>query len=251
MCNAKSLKNMNANTRIILTGTACILAGVLACALPSVASAAENPTPPVDNQMAGPPPSSGHVWMAGHWNSENGQWKWVAGHWDLPPSRSAVWVPGHWMQGSGGWAWVNGAWNVAEVPQSPDAPPLPPGEGAAQNANQAQGGQGMPMPSSPAPNVAGQYQYAPGTQVPAIYQQPTDTYYPPDYSVAYPGYYWDGAAWGWGFYPGFALGLGWWGPGWGHGGFVRGSGFGHHAGFAGHVGAGHSSGGHFSAGHSR
>jgi hypothetical protein len=227
---------MNTKIRVILSGAACIAAGALACSVPTIASAAD-PNVAVENQTQGPAPSQGHVWMAGHWNSENGQWKWVAGHWELPPSRSAVWVPGHWIQGGSGWVWVNGAWNVAEAPQSSEAPPQPPG---------VNGQPGVPTPSSPAPNVAGQYQYAPGGQPTDAYQAPADSYYySPDY--AYPGYYWDGSAWAWGFWPGFALGLGWWGPGWGggyyHGGYHGGY---HHAGgFAGHVGAGHSGGGHF------
>src|ERR1035438_4131792 len=64
-----------------------------------------------------------------------------------------------------------------------------------------------PMPSAPAPYVA--EQYGPNGQVPTIYQAPTETYYPPiDYSATYPGYYWDGAAWAWGVYPAFGIGLG-------------------------------------------
>jgi hypothetical protein len=236
---------MKTKIQIILSGTACLVAGALACAVPTIVSAAD-PNVALENQAPGPAPSTGHVWMAGHWNSENGQWKWVAGHWDLPPSRSAVWIPGHWIQGGNGWVWVNGAWNVAEAPQSAEAPPQPP----SPNGNYAPG-QGVPAPGSPAPNVAGQYQYAPGTQVPD--QAAADTYYPPDYSVAYPGYYWDGAAWAWGFYPGLALGLGWWGPGWGwgHGGYFygghgyHGGGYHHGGGFVGHGAAGHAGGGHF------
>jgi hypothetical protein len=166
-----------------------------------------------DNPMVGPPPSNDYVWMSGHWNSEGGQWKWVAGHWDLPPNRNAVWVAGHWVQGSSGWAWMNGAWNVAEAPQSPGAPPAPPGQGAGQGAPQ-----GIPMPSTPAPNAQGQYYSADG-QVPVAYQGATVTDYGPiDYSTAYPGYYWTGAAWAWGIYPGpFYFGLGW-GPGYYGGG---------------------------------
>ena len=229
---------MNATTRNILSGAACVAAAALAFSAPSVASAAETPTAAVDNQMMGPPPSPAHVWMSGHWNSEGGQWKWVAGHWDLPPSRSAIWVSGHWIQGNTGWVWVNGAWNIAEDPQSSETPPQPPGQAPAQ------GGQAIPMPSSPAPNVAGQY--APGTQVPVIDQPPTVTYYPPvDYSASYPGYYWTGDAWAWGLYPALAFGLGWWGPGyvgWGHGGWAHG----HFArGFAGHAGVSHIGGGHW------
>lgn len=194
--------------------------------------------------MTGSPPSRDYVWMAGHWNSEGGQWKWAAGHWDLPPSRSAVWISGHWIQGGTGWVWMNGAWNVAEVPQSPDAPPAPP----AQNTVQA-GGQGVPMPSSPAPDVEGMY--APEGQVPVAYQGQTETDYPPiDYSEGYPGYYWTGAAWAWGFYPGpISVGFGWGqryggsGRGYYHGGYFHGSHGSYVHGRAG--GNGHTSGGHW------
>jgi hypothetical protein len=234
---SKAFKTMNTKIRIILSGAACIVAGSLACLAPSTAYA-QNPPPPADNQMMGAAPSPAYVWMSGHWNSEGGQWKWMAGHWDLPPTRSAIWVAGHWIQGGSGWVWVNGAWNVAEAPQSSAVPPQPPGE---------QTSAAMPAPSTPPPNVAGQY--SAGGQVPALYQPPTDTYYPPiDYGAADPGYYWTGDAWAWGIYPAFGFGLGWWGPGnvgWGRGYYGRGFGGYHHAGFAGHVGAAHFGGGHW------
>lgn len=232
-----------------MPGMACIVAGALICLAPSIASAADYPAAPAENQVAGPPPSPGHVWMAGHWNSEGGQWKWISGHWDLPPSRSAVWISGHWVQGGSGWVWVNGAWNVAEAPQSPSAPPQPPGESpTAAFQTPAQNGQAVPMPSTPAPYAGGQY--AQGGQPPGVYQAPGDTYYPPvDYTTVYPSYYSDGYPWGWGIYPGIALGFGW-GPGywgWGRGGwgYVRGAGGWHHAGFVGRGGAAHFSGGHW------
>src|SRR5271169_4203802 len=191
---------MNARIGLILPGAACIAALALGLSIPTVASAANYPAAAAD-QMAGPPPSPAHVWMSGHWDFENGQWRWVAGHWDLPPTRSAIWVPGHWVQGGSGWVWMNGAWNVAEEPQSPAAPPQPPGQAPA-GASQA-----VPVPSTPAPGVIGQY--GPDGQAPTLYQPPTQTYDPPvDYSVAYPGYYWDGAAWAWGLYPAFGIGLG-------------------------------------------
>jgi hypothetical protein len=239
----KAFNIMNAKIRNILTGAACAVAGALVCAAPSIAYAADGQTTAVENVTAGPSPSPAHVWMAGHWDNEGGQWKWVAGHWDLPPTRSSVWVPGHWVQGGNSWVWVNGAWNVAEAPQSPSAPPQPPG------ASSDQAGPAVPMPSTPAPQVAGQY--VQGGQVPAIYQGPTDTYYPPiDYSAAYPGYYWDGAAWGWGFYPGFALGFGW-GPGFYGWGGRGGWGYGHGGGWHGARAVGHAGAAHFSGGHWR
>jgi hypothetical protein len=221
---------MNSKIRIVLAGAACMaaIAVIRAQSQPAAAPQA-NSMALADNQMVGAPPSRDYVWMSGHWNSEAGQWKWEAGHWDLPPNRNAVWVAGHWIQGSTGWTWMNGAWNVAEVPQSPSAPPMPPGQNVAQG-----GAQGVPMPSGPAPDVEGQY--APGGQVPVAYQGQTETDYPPaDYSVSYPGYsypgyYWNGDAWAWGFYPGpFAVGFGWgprfggFGGGYYRGGYFRGA----------------------------
>jgi hypothetical protein len=230
---------MNSKLRIVFAGAACMAACAIAGAQsPSLVAPQGEPTGPSGSQVMGPPPSHDYVWMAGHWNSESGQWKWVAGHWDLPPNRSAIWVAGHWIQGSSGWTWMNGAWNVAEAPQSPGSPPTPPGE------NQSMvNGQGMPMPSTPAPNVQGQY-YAQGGQVPVAYQGESVTDYGPvDYSVASPGYYWTGDAWAWGIYPGpFYFGLGF-GPRF----FGGGRGFGHFGGRFGHGGAhgfGHV-GGHF------
>jgi hypothetical protein len=225
---------MNSHTRFVLAGAACIAAVAVVRSQSPVPQAYS--APQAESQTMGSPPSRDYVWMAGHWNSEEGKWKWAAGHWDLPPNRSAVWVPGHWIQGSSGWVWTNGAWNVGEAPQSPDAPPAPPG----QNPDQAVG-QGVPMPSSPAPDVQGLY--SPQGQAPVAYQGETAVDYPPiDYSVGYPGYYWNGAAWAWGFYPGpFSFGLGWgprfggWGRGYYHGGYGHG---GHPGSFhgTGHVG---------------
>jgi hypothetical protein len=179
--------------------------------------------PAADTQVIGPAPSQAYVWMSGHWNSEGGQWKWMAAHWELPPSRSATWIAGHWISSGGNWVWVNGAWNIADEQQAQAGPPQPPGQDAA-------AAQGVPMPSTPAPLVAGQY--GPGGVSTRAIDQPavTTDYGPIDYSTgyypaygypgyAYPGYAWAGDPYYLGF-PGIAFGLGW-GPGfvgWGRGG---------------------------------
>ncbi len=176
--------------------------------------------------------------MAGHWNSEGGQWKWVAAHWELPPSRSAVWVGGHWVPQGGSWAWVNGAWNVTDTAQSQAGPPQPPAAG-------------VPTPSTPAPTIDGAY--APGGVVRAIDQPPVTTDYGPvEYSTPYPDYgYLPYYGWDWGFYPGAFID---WGPGfygWGGYGFAGYGGWGRGGGHYGRgdVGRGGFAGARGAAGH--
>jgi hypothetical protein len=201
--------------------------------------------------------------MTGHWNSESGQWKWVAAHWELPPSRSAVWVGGHWISQAGTWVWSNGTWDVPNAAQTQAGPPQPPNQASPSNGQVAvTGNQAVPMPSTPAPYMYGEY--GPGGVDRAIDQQPATTDYGPayDYEPDYPGYAyaWNYDPWYWGGYPwGFigGMGLGYWGGygHWGHGGF-HGQGGGR-GGFSGHAGGGHfgngghfGSGGHFGGGHS-
>lgn len=245
----KETNTMNSKTRIALAGAAC----VLGCAFASAATQVSVPAYPAaaaDGGIAGPSPSPAHVWMSGHWNSVDGQWRWVAAHWELPPSRSAIWVGGHWISQGGTWAWSNGAWNVADSPQSQAEPPQPPGQVAAQGLST--GGQAAPMPSTPAPYVYGEY--APGGVVRAIDQPPETTDYGPiSYGTAYPGYAWTYDPWYWGLYPWALIGWGggYWGGGYGHGGYGHGGHGGYHgrAGshgwFSGHGAGGHGGGGHF------
>jgi hypothetical protein len=232
---------MNSKIRIALAGAACVLGSAM-----MFAQSPGGAAPAADNPMPGAAPAQGYVWMSGHWDSENGQWKWVAAHWEQPPSRSAVWVAGHWVPSGSGWAWVNGAWNVSDAPQGQSGPPQPPGQGVA-------------TPSSPAPYVDGQYQgqYGPGGVVRSADQAPvvqadygtvdySASYYPYAYpGYVYPSYGWVGDPWYWG-YPGVALGFGFGGiyGGWGHGyGFggrgYGGRGFGGHGGYGGHGFGGH------------
>lgn len=252
---------MNSKSRIIVAGAACLLGCAIAFAdTPSMAA------PAAENPVSGPAPGQGYVLMSGHWNSEGGQWKWIAAHWELPPSRSATWISGHWVSSSGTWAWMNGAWNITDAAQAQSGPPLPPGQSQ-------QGGamaQSLPMPSTPAPYVEGQFQgqYGPDGSSRALDQPPVTADYGPmndsaDNSAAYaypayygysgyygyPGYGWAGNPWFWGGYPGGFLSFGF-GPrfygggrgsfrGPGHGGFGHG-GFGHgHGGGGGGFAHGH------------
>ncbi len=235
---------MNPRTLITLAGSAC----VLALASPLSASAQNYPASP-EAQASGAAPSPAYVWMGGQWNSEGGQWKWVAAHWELPPARNAVWVAGHWAPADGKWTWVNGAWNVGDAPQSQSAPPQPPGEPAP--SQMQAGAQGVPMPSTPAPYIDGQY--GPGGVSRVIDQPPVTTDYgpveydaPAYYPSYYPGGYWAGDPWFWGAFPigylGFGWGHGYYGRGgyhggWGHGGWGHGGhGYAGHAGYGGHAG---------------
>jgi hypothetical protein len=241
---------MNSKIRMVLAGAASAAMCALALAV-EPSSVSLSPPPAADAQVLGPAPSQGYVIMSGHWDSDGAQWKWVASHWELPPSRSATWVAGHWVSLAGNWVWVNGAWNIAGEQQAQAGPPRPPGQDAAAE-------QGVPMPSTPAPLVSGQY--GPSGVSRVIDQPPvttdygpidysTDSYYPayayPGY--AYPGYGWAGDPYYWG-YPGIAFGLGWgpgfagWGRGgygyvgrggyYGHGGYAHGGSFAHGGGFA-------------------
>jgi hypothetical protein len=191
---------MNSKTRVVLAGVAGIagsLIGWAAPATPSTDSVTETPAASANFQVMQPAPSTAYVWMAGHWNSEGGQWKWIAAHWDLPPAQSAIWVSGHWIAGTSSWIWVNGAWNVAQAPQSSAEPPQPPGQ-APSGANDvsAQGSQILPMPSTPAPYLTGQYPPE-GPDAPIAQPMAADDYSTGDYGYdsIYPGYYWDGDAW--------------------------------------------------------
>lgn len=223
---------MNSKIRIAVTTAACLVGCGFAFSQASEVSAS-SPAATVESQVPGPPPSQGHVWMSGHWNSEGGQWRWIAAHWDLPPSRSAVWVGGHWVSSGGNWVWVNGAWNISDGQQAQAGPPQPPGQNA-------QGG--VPSPSTPAPYVDGQFQgqYATGGIVRA--GDVTTDYGPADYSTltypgyGYPAYGWVGEPWFWGF-PSVALGFG---PRFHGGGYYRGGrGFLGHGGFSGRAFGGH------------
>ena len=217
-----------------LTRTLLGLAACLAASAMTHAADARGTEP-----VPGPAPTQSSVWMTGHWNSEAGQWTWVAGHWETPPSPSASWTEGHWVSSNGSWVWANGSWNVGHSGQNSSVPPVPPSQ-AEQAAGVSSGAQPVPMVSSPAPYVQGEY--VPQGQAPVV----TD-YGPIEYApgYAYPDYYYAGSPWYWGpGYYGFGLGIGPVFFGGGHRGLSAG-GFGR----GGH-GGGHFGGGHFGGGHS-
>lgn len=232
---ARELSNiMNSKIRILLAGAA----GALGCAFATTSFA--DVAASGDTAVQGPAPSPSFVWMAGHWDSDAGQWKWVAAHWEQPPTPSAAWIGGHWISQSGKWVWVNGAWNVADTPQPQSGPPQPPGQGL-QNSVTAVGSAQVPYSPAPSPYVDGED--GPGgvsrtvDEGAVVTDYGPATYYSayPDYGYAY-GYgygyplLWDGAILGFGFGPRFYGG--------GHYGYVRGGG--HYArgggSFTGHVG---------------
>jgi hypothetical protein len=193
--------------------------------------------------------------MAGHWNSEGGQWKWVAAHWEQSPSPSAVWVSGHWAPQSGSWVWVNGAWNVTDADQARSAPPQPPSQPAGQAlpASSATLASGQ-MPSTPAPSPYVDGEDGPGGVPRAVDEGAVVTDYGPSYA-SYPAYGWAGYPWYWdgafvgaigfgtGFYGGYGhYGYGHYGygrAGYGRGGYAHGGSYGGSHGYAGHSGGGH------------
>ena len=230
---------MKANTRILLASAACLIGGNLVLAQ-------ETPSAPPAAPL-GAAPGQSYVMMAGHWDSDAGQWKWVAAHWEQPPSTSAVWVAGHWISQSGKWVWVNGAWNVGNAQETQAGPPQPPSlaSGAVAMEDQ-QAGDAAPAPTSAAPYVDGQY--GPGGVTRTIDQGDVVTDYGPA-GYYYPDYGWAGDPWYWG--GGFvSVGFGprFYGGGYYHGGYRR-DGY-YRGGYArGGVRAGAGAAGHFGGGH--
>jgi len=47
---------------------------------PIIVQSETMPAPRVENP--GPPPSSGQVWVAGHWEKSDRGWVWQSGHWE-------------------------------------------------------------------------------------------------------------------------------------------------------------------------
>ncbi len=56
-------------------------------------------------------PSDQYVWVDGHWEYRNDDWRWVAGSWQLRPNEKTQWIPGQWVREGGGWNWVPGYWS--------------------------------------------------------------------------------------------------------------------------------------------
>jgi hypothetical protein len=65
--------------------------------------------PPAEQVEApGPPPSTEHVWIKGHWRWQ-GKWVWRPGHWETI-RHGHEWVAGRWERRHHNWVWVGGHW---------------------------------------------------------------------------------------------------------------------------------------------
>ncbi len=55
---------------------------------------------------------SGHVWIKGRWDWQNGGWQWVPGHWERERAGYGY-QDGRWEQHDSQWHWTEGQWVVA------------------------------------------------------------------------------------------------------------------------------------------
>jgi hypothetical protein len=66
------------------------------------------PPPPLE-EVAGPPPVAGDVWLPGYWQWVGNRHQWVGGRWAAPrPGRQ--WVPYQWVRQGDGWRLSPGHW---------------------------------------------------------------------------------------------------------------------------------------------
>jgi hypothetical protein len=108
-----------------------------AATVPPAAILQKPPSPGGADAMSAQP-SPNHVWIAGHWHWNGGQYTWVAGKWELPPIENAVWVAPHWDSNGNGYVLTEGFWQQANSapmaaeappPPMPMPPPMPPAQG--------------------------------------------------------------------------------------------------------------------------
>ena len=66
--------------------------------------------PPLRVEVISVAPSPSHVWIAGHWGWQGGDYQWVPGHWAVRPHACAVWAPDHWKHTRRGYVWIPGHW---------------------------------------------------------------------------------------------------------------------------------------------
>jgi hypothetical protein len=76
----------------------------------TVATAATPPPAPRE-ELPGPPPGEGYVWISGYWAYENGRYEWVPGHYEAPRA-GYRWVPYRWVQENGRWRMDEGHWET-------------------------------------------------------------------------------------------------------------------------------------------
>jgi hypothetical protein len=53
---------------------------------------------------------AGEIWIAGHWDWQNGDWTWLAGRWERAHP-DAAWVAGRWELQGNYYVWVDGRWD--------------------------------------------------------------------------------------------------------------------------------------------
>ncbi|HEY2805452.1 MAG TPA: hypothetical protein VGI92_06285 [Gemmatimonadales bacterium] len=99
------------------TGLQALLVGSLI----AVSACASNPAPGrvevVDRsppvavvETYGVAPSPRHVWVAGYYRWEGGNYVWAPGHWEVPPGRYHRWEAGRWVHARRGWYFREGRW---------------------------------------------------------------------------------------------------------------------------------------------
>jgi hypothetical protein len=102
--------------------------GVLPAA-PTVGPApiVDQPLPPaVSQEVPEPQPSSRHVWVAGHWRWQGGNYAWIAPHWEIPPVANSTWVPPRWEKKTNGYVLIEGYWEPSSAPSTVATPATPP-----------------------------------------------------------------------------------------------------------------------------
>lgn len=101
---------------LLLLSPACVVRGphgrpVLVAPAPVVSIRyVDREPPPVRYEVAPPPPSPEHVWVAGHWSWDGRAHLWIPGRYLLRPRPRAHWETGRWVRHERGWHWVEGHW---------------------------------------------------------------------------------------------------------------------------------------------
>ncbi|WP_263368002.1 hypothetical protein [Edaphobacter bradus] len=68
------------------------------------------PPPPIQYEVAPPPPQVGYVWIGGYWTPNDGRYVWYPGRWVRPPYEDGEWRAARWEHGDHGWRYREGYW---------------------------------------------------------------------------------------------------------------------------------------------
>jgi len=106
------MMRMSRNAFFQLGGVIALSAGINACIPPPPVGVAyvRRAPPAVRVEVRGVAPGPGHIWVAGYYRWDSGDYVWVPGHWEARPRARARWVEGHWRHTRHGWYWVEGHW---------------------------------------------------------------------------------------------------------------------------------------------